>query len=120
MDADKLADDIGKQHDLDNYDYTVPHVSSYLDNWEPKPMLSLKEFCFGIDKDRPNFIAEAKEDGKIDAKKLDLKDLTEEDWEIIREREEDYKDPSYNTFDSVATTINKSLKWRSCYLVDVD
>lgn len=47
-------------------------------------------------------------------------DLNEEELALIEEEKKAFLDLSYNTYESTAQCINKSIKWRNCHIVDVD
>lgn len=49
LEEQEMAEQVEALHDLSDVDFKVPHVMSSQDNWRPKAMLPLKEFCYAID-----------------------------------------------------------------------
>ena len=50
----------------------TPHIMCAMNNWTPVPMLTIKEYCLAIDKEKPDFLADL-----IDRKKIPEKFDTE-------------------------------------------
>ena len=57
----------------------MPIVFSPLTNWNPEPMMKLKDFCSRIDKSKPDFFSELKGEvpPKIAAARKDEESLNE-------------------------------------------
>ena len=85
----------------------VPVVYAPLTNWNPQPMIKLKDFCHRIDK-KPNFFEDLRTDipPKIEKHKETEEELNAEEMEALNKLRRKYFNDSYNSYIQVDKTIS--------------
>ena len=99
----------------------VPIVYAPLTNWQPQPMMKLKDFCHRIDK-KPNFFEDLKTDipPKIRKHKTKEEELDAEELDYLNKERWSYFDESYNSYIQVDKTISSQIKWENPFAIDTD
>ena len=119
MEEEELAQKVEELHG-GQYEPEVPTIYSQVTNWEPHPMMKLKEFLYRIDKGRPDFFKDLKNDHppRIDYRKYQESELDKEELEALKGVQKEYFDENYNTYITVEKCMDNSIKWENPLLVD--